>query len=183
MLELLITTLTILVFLIVFIYLFATFKLINLILYLCQLAFAIVLLSKKLYKKHLLLIDDLITHAHNKTFNAIVDLEPKYENGVFKYLTVNFEKNISFSIINDSDYSNQCLYNYFISDTICPITDIIIENGKNEKYKNYTEIKINDNKYLYYTRNKKDGKLYKYTHDIKYESDLNFLSDFDFNKA
>jgi len=132
-----------------------------------------------------LLIDGLITHTHNKTFNAITDLEPKYENDVFKNLTVIFEKNISYSNINDSDYSNECLYNYFISDTKCPITDIIIENGKNEKYKNknYNEIKINNNKYLYYTRNKKDGKLYKYTHDIKYENDLSFLSYFDFNTA
>jgi len=55
---------------------------------------------------------------------------------------VNFEKNISYSSLNDSDYSNECLYNYFISDTKCPITDIIIEKGKNNKYKNYIEIKI-----------------------------------------
>ena len=90
---------------------------------------------------------------------------------------MNFEKNISYSSLNDSDYSNECLYNYFISDIKCPITDIIIENGENENYKNknYSEIKINDNKYLYYTRNKKDGKLYKYAHDIKYENDLSFL--------
>ena len=94
-----------------------------------------------------------------------------------------FEKDLSYSSINDSDYSNECLYNYFIYDKICPITDIIIEYGKNEKYNNYTEIKINNNKYLYYTRKKKDGKLYTNNHDIKYEDDLNFLSNFDFNKA
>ena len=183
MLELFLTTLVTFVFLIGFIYLFATFKIINLFLYLCQLAFAISLFCLKLNKKHVLLIDDLITHIYNKTFNAITDLETKYENDVFKNLTVNFEKNISYSSINNSDYSNECLYNYFISDTKCPITNIIIENEKNDKYNNYIEIKIIDNKYLYYTRNKKDGKLYKYTHDIKYEKDLSFLSDFDFNKA
>ena len=145
MLELLYTSLVILVFSIVLIFLISNFKVINLFLYFCQLVFAIALFSKKLYKKHVL-IDDLTTHFHNKTFTAITGLEPKYENGVFKYLTMKFEKNISYSSMNDSDYSNECLYNYFISDTICPITDIIIENGKNEKYKNYTEIKINDNK-------------------------------------
>ena len=96
---------------------------------------------------------------------------------------MDFEKNSNYSSMNDSNYSNECLYNYFISYSTCPITDIIIENGKNDKYKNYTEIKINNNKYLYYTRNKKDGKLYKYTHDIIYEDDLTFLSDFDFNAA
>ena len=111
MLELFLTILVNFVFLIGFIYLFATFKVINLFLYLCQRAFAISLFCLKLYIKHVLLINDLIAHAHNKTFNAIKDLEPKYENGVFKYLTVKFEKNISYSSINDSDYSNECLYN------------------------------------------------------------------------
>ena len=115
MLELLYTTLVILVFLIGFIYLFATFKVINIFLYLCQLAFAIALYYIRLYKNHVLLKDDLTPHIHNKTFNAITDLEPKYENGVFKCLTVNFEKNISYSSLNYSDYSNECLYNYFIS--------------------------------------------------------------------
>ena len=183
MLELFFTTLVILIFLIGFIYIFGTFKALNIFLYIFQLIFAIILLSLKLYKKHVLLIDDLIVNAHNKTFNAITYLYPKYENDVFKYLTVDFEKNSNYSSINDSNYSNECLYNYFISYSTCPITDIIIENGKNDKYKNYTEIKINNNKYLYYTRNKKDGKLYKYTHDIIYEDDLSFLSDFDFNTA
>jgi len=158
MLELFLTTLVIFVFLIGFIYLFASSKVINVFLYLCQLVFAIILFCLKLYKKHVLLIDDLITHIRNKTFNAITDLEPIYENDVFKNLTVNFEKNISYSSLNDSDYSNECLYIYFISDTKYPITDIIIEKGKNGKNNNYIEIKINDNKYLYYTRNKKDGK-------------------------
>ena len=183
MLELLYTTSVILLFLIGFIYLFATFKVINTFLNICQFAFAFILIYKKLYKGHVLLEDNLFTYSHIKNFEAITDLEPKYENGVFKYLTVNYEYNNSYSSINLSEYSNECLYNYFISYSICPITDIIIENEKNEKYKNYTEIKINDNKYLYYTRNKKDGKLYKYTHDIVYENDLNFVSDFDFNKA
>ena len=45
---------------------------------------------------------------------------------------------ISYSYINDSNFSNEYLYNYFISDTKYPITDIIIENGKNKKNKNYT---------------------------------------------
>ena len=40
-----------------------------------------------------------------------------------------FEKNISYSSRNDSDYSNEWVYNYFIfiSDTICPITDILLK--------------------------------------------------------
>jgi len=101
MLELIYTILVILIFLIGFIYHFATFKIINIFLYICQLVFASILLSKKLYKKHVLLIDDLNTHTHNKSFKAIIDLEPKFKNGVSKYLTMNFERNISYSSIND----------------------------------------------------------------------------------
>ena len=71
---------------------------------------------------------------------------------------MNFESNLNFSTTKDSDYFNECIENYFISSSECPITDIIIENEKKDNHDNYKEIKINDNKYLYYTRNKKDGK-------------------------
>ena len=121
MLELFLTSLVIFVLLTGFICFFTNFKVINFFLYIFQLILAITLLSIKLYKKHVLLIGDLITHVHNKTFSAITYLEPKYENGVFKYLTVNYENNNSYSIMKDSEYSNECLYNYFISYSTCPI--------------------------------------------------------------
>ena len=184
MLELLFTTLAILVFLIGFIYLFGTFKFINIFLYYCLIIFASIFVGiKSLYKKHILWNKDLITNTHTITFYAIIDLEPYYENEVFKSLNVIYDSNIIFSSINSFYYSNECLYNYFISNSECPITDIIIEDKQKDKYKNYTEIKIDDNKYLYYTKNKKDGKLYKYTKSEMNKDDLNFVSDFDYEKA
>ena len=183
MLELLFTTLAILIFLIGFIYLFGTFKVINIFLYFCLIIFASIFVGiKSLYKRHILW-DDSIINIHNKTFNAIIYLESNYENGIFKSLDVIYESNISFSSINSSYYSNECLYNYFISNSECPITDIIIVDEQKDEYKNYTKIKIDDNKYLYYTKNKKDGKLYKYIKPFMYKDDLNFVSDFDYNKA
>ena len=177
MLELFLTTIVILLFLLGFIYLFGTFKIINVFLYVCQLIFAIVLVSITLYKKHILM-DDLITHVHNKTFNAIIDLV-LVENNL--KLQMNFESNLNFSTIKDSVYFNECIENYFISSSECPITDIIIENEKKDNHDNYTEIKINDNKYLYYTKEKKkDGKLYKFHKDKMSVDDLNFESNFNY---
>jgi len=99
----------------------------NIFLYLCQLAFAIILLCLKYIES--IYYYNLNTYAHNKIFSAITDLEPIYEKDGFKYLSVKFEKNISYSSRNDSDYSNEWVYNYFIfiSDTICPITDILLK--------------------------------------------------------
>ena len=54
---------------------------------------------------------------------------------------------------------------------------------KKNEYTNYYEIKINDNKYLYYTKNKKDGQLYESTKRQMKVDNLNFLSEFDFKNA
>jgi len=180
MLELFLTTLIILVFLVGFIYLFGTFKIIHIFLYACQLIFAIVLLAKTLYKKHVLM-DDLITHVHNKTFSALTSLAI---SGNGEYLQMNSEENSSYSIIKDSDYFNECIENYFISRSECTIKKIIIENEKKDEYKNegYKDLKINDNKYLYYlTKKKNDGKLYKYYKDKIEISNLYFESNFNFS--
>ena len=176
MLELFLTTLVILLFLLGFVYLFGTFKIINIFLYVCLITFAIVLLAKTLYKKHILVDLAPDTHVHNKTFSAINKLDLAYNNA---YLQVNYESNLSFSTIQDSSYNNECIENYFISANECPITDIIIVNKKKDNHDNYKEIKINDNKYLYYTtEKKKDGKLYKYLIDKMSIDDLNFESYF-----
>ena len=84
-----------------------------------------------------------------------------------------------YSIKNISDYSKECINNYFIKDKeICPITEIIIENKKNINLKDYKELKINDTFYLYYTNNKKNGVLYKMDDEIyKFKK-----TDFDSNK-
>ena len=177
MLELFLTTLVILLFLLGFVYLFGTFKIIQIFLYVCQFIFAIALLDITLYKNHILM-DDLVTYVHNITFNAINKLDLVYNN---TYLEMKYEPNLSYSTINYSNYSNECLENYFIYNSTCPITDIIIENEKKDEYENYTEIKINDTKYLYYTTEKKDGNLYKFLKDKMSVDDLNFEPFFNFN--
>ena len=126
MLELFLTTLVILLSLLGFFYLFGTFKIIQTFLYVCQLIFAIVLVNITLYKKHILMYD-LVNYVHNITFNAINKLELVDNN---TYLQMKYEPNLSYSTINYSNYSNECLDNYFISNSTCPITDIIIVNEK-----------------------------------------------------
>ena len=177
MLELFLTTLVILLSLLGFFYLFGTFKIIQTFLYVCQLIFAIVLVNITLYKKHILMYD-LVTYVHNITFNAINKLELVDNN---TYLQMKYEPNLSYSTINYSNYSNECLDNYFISNSTCPITDIIIVNEKKYNLDNYEEIKINDTKYLYYTMKKKDGKLYKFLKDKMSVDNLNFEPFFNFN--
>ena len=128
MFELILTSLVILLFLLGFIYLLGTFKIINILLYLGQLIFAIIFVAITPYKNHILM-NDLVTHVHEKEFNAITWIELKGNNND-KYLNLFFEKNTNYSSIYDLEYSNECLENYFISDTECPITNIIIENEK-----------------------------------------------------
>ena len=124
MLELFLTTLVILLSLLGFFYLFGTFKIIQTFLYVCQLIFAIVLVNIALYKKNILMYD-LVTYVHNITFNAINKLELVDNN---TYLQMKYEPNLSYSTINYSNYSNECLDNYFISNSTCPITDIKLGN-------------------------------------------------------
>ena len=171
MLELFLTTLVILLFLLGFIYLFGTFKVINIFLYVCQLIFAIALLAKTLYKKHILM-DDLISHVHKIPYNAIKNFKVRGS----EFLETVSDDALSYSTIKDSYYSQECFESYFISSSECPITDIIIEDEKSDKYKDegYLESKINDKIYLYYIREKKDGKLYKSTKDKMDINDLLF---------
>ena len=83
-----------------------------------------------------------------------------YENGTFKYIVSEEMSDKKFSLIKTKDYSTQCLENYYIKEGLsCPITDIKIENKNTSEYKNF--IKINDNEYLFYTKENKLGKLYK----------------------
>ena len=67
-----------------------------------------------------------------------------------------------YSIIKKGDYKKECLDNYFIeSNSECPITDIILESEQTDKYEGYIELNVTDNFYIYYTRDKKNAKLYK----------------------
>ena len=83
-----------------------------------------------------------------------------YKNDISKKIEFKVMNDKTFSLIRTENYSIQCLENYYIRDNLsCPITDIKLSNKNNSEYQNY--IKINDNEYLYYTKENKLGKLYK----------------------
>ena len=75
----------------------------------------------------------------------------------------NIQKSSGFySIVEIDKYRKQCSNNYYIENNgECPINDIIIEKKKANDYDGYTELKVNDNLYFYYTNNKENGRLYK----------------------
>jgi len=68
-----------------------------------------------------------------------------------------------FSIVKTNEYSKECLHNYFIKQTSdCPMTDIILEKTQVNTHDNYIEQKISDEMYLYYTKESNlEGKLYE----------------------
>ena len=161
MIELLYTTLVLLIIFIPIFFLFKMFQPIQIIMLVFQLLLCIILLSNNFYKKHSLYDLPKFNFIQDTNFEPIKSLyESYYENGTLK--NINFEtlSNTKFSLIKTEKFSTKCLENYYIEkDISCPITDIKIEKEKNEKEQNY--IKINDNEYLYFSNDNKSGKLYK----------------------
>ena len=139
---------------------FFNYQIIKLVMLASQLIIWIILCFNVFYKKHHLWNEEEIQYIHSTPFLPIKNLIPKYNNeGIFEYLNYELSDGI-FSINQTDEYSKECLENYFIKNTDeCPLTHIILENGKSYEYKNYTEIKISDEKYLYFSRNNKYGKL------------------------
>lgn len=83
-----------------------------------------------------------------------------YENGTFKNIEFGVMSDKSFSLIETEYYSTQCLKNYYIEyNMTCPITDRKLKNKNSSEYQN--RIQINDEEYLFYTRENKLDKLYK----------------------
>ena len=112
--------------------------------------------------------------VHKLKFSPIINISLVNENIIAETLV---DSHYSLIFIKDY-YYYKCSEYFYIDSTICPITDIIIENKKNEEYKNYTELKISENKYLYFTRDNIYEKLYENNNfDI---NNLNF-KDVNFN--
>jgi len=103
-------------------------------------------------------------------FYPIINITPTYFfNGTFDYLYIETGDKFKYSIIKAEEYSNECLENYFINKTLeCPITDIIVLDRKNNSYNNYKELKISNDKYIYFTNNNKNGQLYREISCFKY---------------
>ena len=160
MIELLYTSLVIFGFYFIFFFISITFHPIKISMYVFQLILCFILFSNHFYKKHPLWKDNEYNPIHELPYSPITDIDST--------LKVTLMQNITYSIEKTEEFSNECLENFFIrSDQDCPITEIIFENKKNENYKDYIEIELNDtkyssynNSYIYYTNKNKKGKLY-----------------------
>ena len=158
MLEILYTSLVIFGFFFVFYLCSPVFKPIKICMFAAQLILCFILFSKNFYKKHSLWKEPDYNNIHEVPYYPIQSIDLNYGGKV--YIEEAYDK--IFSIIKTEEYSNECLENYFIKpNATCPITNIIIESKINEKYENYTRLKINDDLYIYYTNNDKYGKLYE----------------------
>ena len=160
MLELLYTSLVIFGFYFLFFFCSITFHPMKISMVAFQLILCFILFSKHFYKKHSLWKEKEYLAIHELPYYPIQSINSKLE--------ITKMNNITYSLVKSEEFSNECLENlFFQSSEDCPITDIIFENIKNENYKDYNEIEINDtnythynNSYIYYTNKNKKGKLY-----------------------
>ena len=159
-LELLYSTIIIVVICIIPYFLFSSFHYLRIIFYILQfIIFCIITFNSK-YKNHYLWENTEFEPIQVLSYPIITDIQMKLYPS--KYL---YDLNISnsyqkFSIIKTEVFSKECLLNYYIKENeICPITDIII----NDKVKNYTDYSVLESIQLNisYKRNFLYGQLYK----------------------
>ena len=139
MLELFLTTLVIFLFFMIFFYFLSLFKMMQYILFSFQFIVCLILLSNNFYKEHILWKEEptMIKHLY---FEPLTNIEPIYNSdhtfSKFSYSHISGD----FSLEKTEYYYNECLENYFVSSSICPITDIIIED-KNQIMKIIMKLK------------------------------------------
>ena len=184
MLELFLTTLVLFVFFMVLFYFIPIFKGMQYILLVFQFIVCCILISKNFYKKHVLWkgdeYEDETIYNRILSFAPIKNITPVYKNDGVTFSHFMIESfNLYFSLEKNNSYNNECLRNFFVYSGICPITDIIIEDSQ-IFHENYTEIKINDNKYVYITNKNKYGRLYIFRNSqqtsLEFESTFNYES-------
>ena len=146
MLEILYTTLV--VFVVFFGFYICSTLIKPLKLFLCgaQLNLCLILFSKKYYKKHSLWKEPVYNNIHEVPYYPIQSIDLNNSGDI----DIKESNDTIFSIIKTEEYSNECLQNFFIKHNVtCPITNIIIESSINEKYENYTRLKIDEDIYIY----------------------------------
>ena len=161
MIELLYTTLVLFGFIFPFFFIFKEFKPLKLGLIFFQWILSVILLSDNFYKDQSLYEDPNFERIQSTDFKPIKSLyKTFYENGSFENISFDTMYTSKFSLIKTQKYPIQCFENYYITaNESCPINDIKLGN-KNEKiYDRY--IPINENEYIYYTKENNFGKLYK----------------------
>lgn len=175
MLELFITTLTLFLFFMILFYFLPHFKEMQYILLTFQFIICFILFSRNFYHKHILWHEKEPKNSRTLSFRPIKDLIPVYREDTFFYFSISPFYDNHYSLKKTNIESNECLKDFFIQYNSCPITDIIVEN-KQVIHENYTEIKVEDNKYIYFTKENKNGRLYIY--NLNRTEDLNFKSTF-----
>ena len=165
MLDLIITTICmILIFFFPF-FLFKSMKIFNLLLlFINYILIMVLIFNNKDYRELDIWKFPEEFHPIQKTiFLPIKSIKGIYDSNS-NLINLDFMKTDGiFSIVKSEEYSKECLHNYFIKPTSeCPMTDIILEKTQVNTHYKYFEQKISDDMYLYYTKeNKLDGKLYK----------------------
>jgi len=174
MIELFYTTIVLFAFFFPFFLLCNKFKYVNVMIIFSQLTISFILLSKNFYKKHSLYQIPKFQSIQQLNFYPIKSLyKTYYGNGEFNDIYFDTIKTNKFSLIKSDKYSKQCLEHYFIqSNEVCPITEVVFEKTKSNKYQNC--IQISDNKYIYYTNENKLGKLYKKFKYTEFEENKNY---------
>ena len=158
MLELLYTFLSLFVFFSLLFFLLPSFQIVKQIIIIGQIIICSIFLSNNFYKKHILWKNNDNAFVHTLNFSPIIDFYLSNNTVIVENL-----KDYNYSIISTKNYYFKCRDNFYINSNICPITHIIIENKKSEKYNNYIELKISENKYLYFTRENNYEELYEYS--------------------
>ena len=140
---------------------------------------------------HLIIISLLLSENFYKDTIIWKNVDHKYIHSLpiipIKNINITGDKEIILEDFVDLKYTlkrtnlfnKECLNNFFIDEENCPITDIILNKFQTNDYSNYTEAKINNNLYLYYTNKNNNGSLY-----FKNDSNINNLPNnvFNFNK-
>ena len=108
-----------------------------------------------------------INTIHNLNFYPIINISVSNstESDLLNFEFINIGK---YSQIKEREFTKECLTNFFINKSFeCPITDIILEDNRSFLHEGYTEIKLPNEEYLYFTNKNKSGRLYK-NEDIYY---------------
>ena len=150
-----------------------------------QLILCFVLFSNNYYKKHSLWKNQDYQPIHQLPYSPLVNISYKYPYDYYIYYNhiIYTKGSRHYSINQTKDFSKECFQDFFINELDeCPITDIIVEDKQVDFYKNYTEVEIG-HYYLYYSNNKKLGKLFiekNLTFNLNDNLISNFKSEFNY---
>ena len=157
-------------------YIFGYFIFIFIFLHVFHIIVLSILLSENFYKDTIIWKNGDYQYIHSLNINPVKNIKINEENDIISEDFIN----LKYTLKKTNIFNKECLKGFFIKEDDCPITDIVSYTEQRNDYKNYTEIKINNNLYLYYSKNFINGTLYS-------KNDLNNITDlpnnvFNFNE-